>query len=128
MGNCCKREVIDQEIEQAFTIDDILRVLDGKLTQVRAEKDKVNFAVITPDGLDSEGLDYLTRQKRLYFLEDLENTYNRIRNILLNNKPDIEKIRPYLYNIFSKSLLTYDQNHELEKAMNDFTDAVFGKF
>ena len=123
MGACCGAGIQDEEIKAAENLSELIQIFktrkeklpeERQQIQAHLEDPKKEVKVINTNGIDPEIL-----KKRIPFLEDLEENYETVINLLTNN-PDLplKNVKIYCSNIASKYYLTYDPNKEVETEMN----------
>ena len=129
MGACCGAGIQDEEIKAAENLSELIQIFktrkeklpeERQQIQAHLEDPKKEVKVINTNGIDPEIL-----KKRIPFLEDLEENYETVINLLTNN-PDLplKNVKIYCSNIASKYYLTYDPNKEVETEMNQLKTFV----
>ena len=123
MGACCGAGIQDEEIKAAENLSELIQIFktrkeklpeERQQIQAHLEDPKKEVKVINTNGIDPEIL-----KKRIPFLEDLEENYETVINLLTKNpKLPLNDMKSYCSNITSKYYLTYDPNKEVETEMN----------
>ena len=123
MVGCCGGEIQDEEIKQAKTLIEIIQIFKKRKEKLPEERNQIQshledpkkeVKIINIDGIDPEILN-----KRIPFLEDLEENYETVIDLLTNNPNlPLKDIKNYCSNITSKYYLTYDPNKEVDTEIN----------
>ena len=123
MGGCCSGGIQDQEIKEANNLTEIIQIFKIRKEKLPEERDQIQAHLEDPKKevkvINTNGIDPEILKKRIPFLEDLEENYETVINLLTNN-PDLplKNVKIYCSNIASKYYLTYDPNKEVETEMN----------
>ena len=123
MGGCCIGGIQDQEIKEANNLTEIIQIFKIRKEKLPEERDQIQAHLEDPKKevkvINTNGIDPEILKKRIPFLEDLEENYETVINLLTNN-PDLplKNVKIYCSNIASKYYLTYDPNKEVETEMN----------
>ena len=129
MGGCCGGEIQDEEIKQAKTLIEIIQIFKKRKEKLPEERNQIQSHLEDPKKevkvINTNGIDPEILKKRIPFLEDLEENYETVINLLTNN-PDLplKNVKIYCSNIASKYYLTYDPNKEVETEMNQLKTFV----
>ena len=129
MGGCCSGGIQDQEIKEANNLTEIIQIFKIRKEKLPKERDQIQAHLEDPKKevkvINTNGIDPEILKKRIPFLEDLEENYETVINLLTNN-PDLplKNVKIYCSNIASKYYLTYDPNKEVETEMNQLKTFV----
>ena len=129
MGGCCSGGIQDQEIKEANNLTEIIQIFKIRKEKLPEERDQIQAHLEDPKKevkvINTNGIDPEILKKRIPFLEDLEENYETVINLLTNN-PDLplKNVKIYCSNIASKYYLTYDPNKEVETEMNQLKTFV----
>ena len=123
MGGCCSGGIQDQEIKEANNLTEIIQIFKIRKEKLPEERDQIQAHLEDPKKevkvINIQGIDPEILKKRIPFLEDLEETYENVINLLTKNpKLPLNDMKSYCSNITSKYYLTYDPNKEVETEMN----------
>jgi hypothetical protein len=129
MGGCCSGGIQYQEIKEANNLTEIIQIFKIRKEKLPEERDQIQAHLEDPKKevkvINTNGIDPEILKKRIPFLEDLEENYETVINLLTNN-PDLplKNVKIYCSNIASKYYLTYDPNKEVETEMNQLKTFV----
>jgi hypothetical protein len=120
MGGCCVGETKDEEINKANDISDIINIFKERKNKLPEEKKQIieHLQDQTKEikSFDVNGIDKEILKKRILFLDDLEEAYSFIIDILQNNTNlPLKETKSYCENIAAHYFLIYDPNGELQK-------------
>ena len=123
MGGCCSGGIQDQEIKEANNLTEIIQIFKIRKEKLPEERDQIQAHLEDPKKevkvINTNGIDPEILKKRIPFLEDLEENYETVINLLTKNpKLPLNDMKSYCSNITSKYYLTYDPNKEVETEMN----------
>jgi hypothetical protein len=123
MGGCCSGGIQDQEIKEANNLTEIIQIFKIRKEKLPEERDQIQAHLEDPKKevkvINTNGIDPEILKKRIPFLEDLEENYETVINLLTNNPGlPLKNVKIYCSNIASKYYLTYDPNKEVETEMN----------
>ena len=122
MGGCCSGGIQDQEIKEANNLTEIIQIFKIRKEKLPEERDQIQAHLEDPKKevkvINTNGIDPEILKKRIPFLEDLEENYETVINLLTNNPGlPLNDMKSYCSNITSKYYLTYDPNKEVEAEM-----------
>ena len=130
MGGCCGgREVIDNEIDKASSLKELSKIFLERKNYLDKEKKEIELFLENPnaevENIDVREIEPSILKKRIYYLNNLEDAFNRVIEILDNNiNLPLNETKSYCQNIISKYYFIYDPNKELDSDIEKFEHFV----
>jgi len=125
MGVCCGRSFVDEEIENAESLQDLITIFNERRAKFPQEQMQIQSHLEDPskniDLIETENLDKESLQKRILYLNDLRGAFLKVSETLQENPNlPLQETKKYLLNIASKYYLTYDPDKDLDMEMTQF--------
>ena len=125
MGVCCGRSFVDEEIENAESLQDLITIFNERRAKFPQEQMQIQSHLEDPsknvDLIETENLDKESLQKRILYLNDLQGAFLKVSETLQENPNlPLQETKKYLLNIASKYYLTYDPDKDLDMEMTQF--------
>ena len=125
MGVCCGRSYVDEEIENADNLQDLITIFNERRAKFPQEQMQIQSHLEDPsknvDLIETENLDKESLQKRILYLNDLQGAFLKVSETLQENPNlPLQETKKYLLNIASKYYLTYDPDKDLDMEMTQF--------
>ena len=125
MGVCCGRSFVDEEIENADNLQDLITIFNERRAKFPQEQMQIQSHLEDPsknvDLIETENLDKESLQKRILYLNDLQGAFLKVSETLQENPNlPLQETKKYLLNIASKYYLTYDPDKDLDMEMTQF--------
>ena len=129
MGGCCSVEIKDEEINKANDINDLINIFKERRNKLPEEKkqiiEHINDQTIEIKSFDVNGIDKEILKKRILYLDDLDEAFSFIIEILQNNTNlPLKDTKSYCEKIASHYFLIYDPNGELKKDVEKMEEFV----
>ena len=130
MGGCCSVEIKDEEINKANDINDLINIFKERRNKLPEEKkqiiEHINDQTKEIKSFDVNGIDKEILKKRILYLDDLDEAFSFIIEILQNNSNlPLKDTKNYCENIASDYFLIYDPNEELKKDIEKMEEFVY---
>ena len=130
MGCCCGTEKKDKEINKANDINDLINIFKERKEKLLEEKKQIKEYI---EGSTKEitffkvnGIDKEILKKRIFYLDELDEAFSFIIEILQNNSNlPLKDTKNYCENIASDYFLIYDPNEELKKDIEKMEEFVY---
>ena len=130
MGCCWETEKKDEEINKANDINDLINIFKERKEKLQEEKKQIKeyiegstkeITFFKANGIDKEIL-----KKRIFYLDELDEAFSFIIEILQNNSNlPLKDTKNYCENIASDYFLIYDPNEELKKDIEKMEEFVY---
>ena len=119
MGVCCGRRQIDEEINNAKDINEIIQIFEGRINKLPEERKELGIHLEDPTkqvgNLNLNNVDPEWIKKRIPHLENLEEAYNKVINILKSNPNlPLKDVKSYSSNVAKHYFKFYDVNDALK--------------
>ncbi len=129
MGGCCSVEIKDEEINKANDINDLINIFKERRNKLPEEKkqiiEHINDQTKEIKSFDVNGIDKEILKKRILYLDDLDEAFSFIIEILQNNTNlPLKDTKSYCEKIASHYFLIYDPNGELKKDVEKMEEFV----
>ena len=130
MGCCWETEKKDEEINKANDINDLINIFKERKEKLQEEKKQIKEYI---EGSTKEitffkvnGIDKEILKKRIFYLDELDEAFSFIIEILQNNSNlPLKDTKNYCENIASDYFLIYDPNEELKKDIEKMEEFVY---
>ena len=129
MGACCGGGIQDEEIKNAKDLNDLIKLFDERKNKLPEEKKQIQDHCDDPtkevDAINVGGIDIEILKKRIPYLDEVEEAYEKIISNLKNNPTiPLSDAKSYCSNIASHYFLTYDPNGELKADVEKFDQFI----
>ena len=130
MGGCCEgREIIDNKIDKANSVKELSLIFSERKNKFEKEKKEIELFLNDPnvevENIDVKEIDPSILKKRINYLTNLDDAFNRVIEILeKNTNLPLNETKSYCHNIISKYYFIYDPNKELDSDMVKFEQFV----
>ena len=130
MGGCCGgREIIDNEIDKANSLKELSLIFSERKNKFEKEKKEIELFLNDPnvevENIDVKEIDPSILKKRINYLTNLDDAFNRVIEILeKNTNLPLNETKSHCHNIISKYYFIYDPNKELDSDMEKFEQFV----
>ena len=129
MGACCGGGFMDEEIKNATNIDELIKVMEEKKERLPKEKQQIEDHIEDPtkevDAINVGGIDIEILKKRIPYLDEVEEAYEKIiKNLKSNPTLPLSDCKNYSNDIVNHYVKTYDPNDELKDSYEKFEEFV----
>ena len=125
MGVCCGRCPKDEEINNAKGINEIIKIIEERKNKLPEERKELGVHLEDPTkqvgNLNLNNVDPEWIKKRIPHLENLEEAYNKVINILQSNPNlPLKDVKSYSSNVTQHYFKFYDVNDALKNDVDLF--------
>ena len=129
MGACCGGRPVDEEINNAKDINEIIQIFEGRINKLPEERKELKEYLDDPTkqvgNLNLNDVDPEWVKKRIPHLENLEDAFGKVVDILKSNPElPLKDVKSYSSNVAHHYLKFYDVNDALKTDLDNMESFV----
>jgi hypothetical protein len=129
MGACCGGRPVDEEINNAKDINEIIQIFEGRINKLPEERKELKEYLDDPTkqvgNLNLNDVDPEWIKKRIPHLENLEDAFGKVVDILKSNPElPLKDVKSYSSNVAQHYLKFYDVNDALKTDLDNMESFV----
>lgn len=126
---CCGSTYVDEEIQKAVSIGEIIRIMQSKKDNLKHEKEEIQAHVKDPTKevklIDISALSMDDVEKRIPYLDKLSDCYGDIIDILNQNQSlPLAETKEHMYRILKNYFVSYDDTENYKTDLEKFKQFV----